>query len=124
MLQHTSNMFCNNLNLKDIFSFIFPDKSVEPVTFTPSLYAELDATFDQFRNRHLVSMHRFEEDWASWEKHPAGDELVILVSGSAVVVLELDSGEFYERLEKPGDYLVVPADTWHTARFSEPAELA
>ena len=29
----------------------------------------------------LVSMFRFEESWTSWEMHPAGEELVLVVQG-------------------------------------------
>jgi len=48
--------------------------------------------------------------------HPAGDEIVCLVSGDVTFVLERNGGEASIRLCEPGAYVVVPKGTWHTAR--------
>ena len=32
-------------------------------------------------------------DWDHWERHPAGDEILTLLSGEIDVVLETDAGE-------------------------------
>ena len=82
------------------------------------VYEELDRDFQGFRGHVLLSCHTFKEDWSSWERHPAGDEIVCLLSGAATMILEEGGAEEAVRLEKAGEYVVVPKGTWHTARTS------
>ncbi|MEZ5501849.1 MAG: cupin [Halioglobus sp.] len=96
-----------------------PNLAIDTVAVTPAVYAELDARYDQFKSHVLVSSHEFESDWGMWEKHPAGDELVVLVSGAAALHIKTDSGEDIVQLREPGSYAVVPRNAWHTARISE-----
>ena len=77
--------------------------------------------YPQLETGRLLSQHVFAEDWPVWERHPAGDELVMLLSGSADFVLETASGEQIAELRRSGDYVLVPAGTWHTARTRVPA---
>jgi mannose-6-phosphate isomerase-like protein (cupin superfamily) len=64
----------------------------------------------------LMSAFTFSEPWPTWERHPAGEELVMLLSGAATVVLELGDGERAIELRSPGEFVLVPSNTWHTAR--------
>jgi mannose-6-phosphate isomerase-like protein (cupin superfamily) len=50
--------------------------------------------------------------------HPLGDELVCVLSGSAVMVLEQSTQQNLIVLDKPGEFVLVPKGTWHTARIS------
>lgn len=77
--------------------------------------------YPQLENGRLMSQHGFAADWPVWERHPAGDEVVMLLSGAADLVLETADGEHVAKLRRPGDYVLVPAGTWHTARTREPA---
>ena len=71
----------------------------------------------QFKGCVLVSTHEFNGlDWPTWEIHPVGDEIVVLLSGAATFVLRGDDGEARVQLAVPGAYVVVPRNTWHTAR--------
>ncbi len=58
-----------------------------------------------------------------WEQHPAGDEIVVLLTGKAELVLRQDSGDQAMLLAEPGGFVVIPQSTWHTARFSEPSTM-
>lgn len=107
------------MKLQDTFAVLKPDLSVETVAVSPTLYSELDARFDQFKSCVLVSTHEFTADWPTWERHPAGDEIVILLSGAARMVLQTASGRETVELAAPGAFLVVPRNTWHTARVSQ-----
>lgn len=69
---------------------------------------------------YLVSQFNFDSDWDSWENHPEGDELVFCISGKIKLVLEIQSNQTEIDLE-PGTYVVVPKNTWHTAKTSEPS---
>src|SRR3989338_10955158 len=62
----------------------------------------------------LMSAFSFSTDWPSWERHPAGEELVMLLSGSAMLLLEELGQERVVSLAEPGDFVLVPINTWHT----------
>ena len=105
------------MRLQDTFAVIKPDLSVATVDVSPTLYQDLDSRFDQFKSHQLVSTYEFTADWPTWERHPQGDEIVILLSGAATMVLQLESRQALVELAVPGEYLVVPRNTWHTARI-------
>ena len=63
----------------------------------------------------LLSAFTFSEPWSSWERHPAGEELVMLLSGAATLLLEHDGEQRAVQLTVPGEYVLVPPNTWHTA---------
>lgn len=62
----------------------------------------------------LVSSFRFTEDWAGWEMHPAGDEVVVCVEGSMTLIQEIGGREVRTVLS-PGEYVINPPGVWHTA---------
>lgn len=95
-----------------------PDASLLEVT--PDFWERLAARRDLAGGR-LVSAYRFEESWGSWERHPAGDEIVVLLSGAMDFVLDEDGAEKVVPLRGLAA-VVVPAGTWHTVRVREPGE--
>lgn len=109
----------NLQNILQTFAVINADKQVSAEVADSSLYQRLDQDYNSFKGCELVSCYTFEKDWDSWEMHPAGDELVILMSGLVTFVIE-SGGETREIcLSKPGDYVVVPTGCWHTARLNQ-----
>ncbi|MCB1753980.1 MAG: cupin [Gammaproteobacteria bacterium] len=111
------------MNLENTFAVLKPDLSVAIVPLTPTIYADLDAGFDSFKSHVLVSSYEFATDWGVWEKHPAGDEIVVLLSGAVRMVLNHESGEEVIELTESGAYAVIPADTWHTAYVNTPCKM-
>ncbi len=95
--------------------------SIEPLD--AGLYQRLDDNYAGFMGCELISCFEFEQDWLSWEMHPAGDETVILLSGQALVVLQHEGTEQLLPLEQPGDFVIVPKNTWHSARTSVKTKL-
>jgi mannose-6-phosphate isomerase-like protein (cupin superfamily) len=63
----------------------------------------------------LVSLYDFTADWDSWEMHPAGDEVVVCLAGEITLIQERPDGALHSETLGPGQYLVNPAGTWHTA---------
>ena len=106
------------LKLTEVFAVLKPDLSVDTVRVTPTIYEELDSRFNQFKNHVLVAEYEFSESWPTWERHPAGDEIVVLLSGQAEMVLRKNGDDERISLTEPGSFVVVPAGTWHTARTS------
>ena len=68
----------------------------------------------------LVSLHRFEESWTSWEMHPAGDEVVCVLQGQMTLQQELPDGRIQSYELGPGEYAINPPGAWHTADADEP----
>ena len=111
------------LNLQDVFAVLKPSLGVDLAPVTPTIYQDLDAKYDKFKSHTLVSIYNFESDWNVWERHPAGDEVVVLLSGSATMTIRREGGEDVETLTDPGSFVVVPRNTWHTAATSEPTRM-
>ncbi len=69
----------------------------------------------------LVCVLPFEQDWAGWERHPAGGELVYCLSGRMILHQEMADGSVVTTELKAGDYAINPPGIWHTADIPEPA---
>ena len=110
-------------DLASTFVVLAPDKAATPVAVTPTLFDELDRRFDGFRDHVLVSSFAFDCDWSTWERHPAGDEVVCLLSGAVTMVLDRDGAEETIELREPGSFVIVPRATWHTARTEVPTRM-
>jgi mannose-6-phosphate isomerase-like protein (cupin superfamily) len=101
--------------------------SIEPADAT--LYQRLDANYAGFSGCELISCFEFEQDWSTWELHPYGDETVILLSGQVTFIIQPDASgqpsaaEQLVLLEQPGDFVVVPKNSWHSARTSVKTKL-
>jgi quercetin dioxygenase-like cupin family protein len=69
----------------------------------------------------IVVYNRQGESWTTWERHPAGEELVVLISGHVDLIQEID-GEEHTVVLSPGMAVVNPPNVWHTADVHEPGE--
>lgn len=59
-----------------------------------------------------------EANWSSWERHPAGEELVLVISGRMTLVQELDGIE--RRIElTDGHAAINPRNVWHTVDITD-----
>jgi len=110
-------------DLTTTFVVMRPDQTASTAEVTPTVFEELDRRFDGFCRHLLVSCFEFDADWSTWERHPAGDEFICLISGRAMLVLERESGEDVVHLDAPGACALVPKGTWHTARTSTPTRM-
>ena len=63
----------------------------------------------------LVSLYSFSEDWTSWEMHPAGDEVVVCLSGGMTIHQEAPDGTRTSVVLNRGDYAINAPGVWHTA---------
>jgi quercetin dioxygenase-like cupin family protein len=67
----------------------------------------------------LVMVFEGGGSWDNWERHPAGDEVVICLSGRMTVIYETDAGDVRVELG-PCEAMINPAGAWHTADIDEP----
>ena len=70
----------------------------------------------------LVMLGFSNEDWTVWERHPAGEELVVLLTGDVTLVQDIDGDERRMRLGA-GHAVVNPRGVWHTADVHAPSRL-
>lgn len=67
----------------------------------------------------LVCVNDQRETWTSWERHPAGEEVVVLLSGRMDLVQDWPDGERVLALS-PGHAAINPAGVWHRSVVREP----
>jgi mannose-6-phosphate isomerase-like protein (cupin superfamily) len=75
----------------------------------------------ELRGGRLVGTFHNARDWGIWEMHPAGDEVVSLLSGAIDVVLDEEPGERVVEL-RAGQTCIVPRGVWHRAIVHEPGD--
>ncbi|HEX9082088.1 MAG TPA: cupin domain-containing protein [Holophagaceae bacterium] len=102
--------------LHQTFLVVDAGLGVHPVPVGPTLYEDLDARFSGFQGCLLVAEYAFDQDWSTWERHPAGDEILYLLEGAAELLLRMPDGIRSRSFDQPGEALVIPRGTWHTAR--------
>jgi mannose-6-phosphate isomerase-like protein (cupin superfamily) len=74
----------------------------------------------ELNDGRLVMLFSFAADWPHWEMHPAGDEIVVLLSGALDLVLQDGSGERIVELRKRAA-CVIPRGAWHRGIVNEPS---
>jgi mannose-6-phosphate isomerase-like protein (cupin superfamily) len=89
-------------------------------TFSPEYLSSYEARFEADGGEgRLVLITEQTASWDSWERHPAGEEVVILLEGRVDLVQDLDDGHHVIPLA-PGHAVINPANVWHTATVHEP----
>ena len=67
----------------------------------------------------MVMVFEGSRSWDAWERHPAGDEVVICLSGRMTVIREI-AGEHEPVGLGPYEATINPSGVWHTADLHEP----
>lgn len=103
-------------NIQSTYLRLRPDSCVEKLPFDQTFWPRLiGGELGDFHHEYLVTCYTYSSDWPSWECHPNGDEIVMLLSGRAQFILESPGGNTQLELSRPGDFAFVPKGTWHTA---------
>jgi hypothetical protein len=99
-----------------------PDGTAVPLDVDAAFWEKLSTGgFAHLGPGRLVSAYTFTADWTSWEQHPAGEEVVVLMAGALELVLQAEDGERRVDLHQPGQFLLVPRGAWHTANVAHSA---
>lgn len=72
---------------------------------------------------NLVGVYAGDADWTSWEMHPVGDEVLVLLEGRMSMLFEHPDGRQSRHEMQAGSTLIVPAGVWHRALVAEPTRL-
>lgn len=106
----------------DTYVHLGPNGAAVPLTVTSTFWEELGSgAFSDLGPGRLVSTYDFAEDWSSWERHPGGEEVVVLIAGAMELLLAIGDGEKALVMSEPGQVAIVPRGTWHTANVDERA---
>jgi mannose-6-phosphate isomerase-like protein (cupin superfamily) len=84
--------------------------AVTPLPVVPDFWERIDD--NPAAGGTLVTMSTGEGDWAHWEMHPKGDEVLVLIEGAARILFDCDGRQEAHDMA-PGSTLVIPAGTWH-----------
>src|SRR5687767_3009683 len=71
----------------------------------------------------LLGATQQTKDWPHWEMHPAGDEILILMSGAFALQIERADGGIDTIEMRAGSTCVVPKGLWHRGLAREPGTL-
>jgi mannose-6-phosphate isomerase-like protein (cupin superfamily) len=75
-----------------------------------------------YEGMRLVAVIRIADDSPTWEMHPAGDELLYLLSGAIDFVMQ--DGDSERRIElRAGAACIVPRGAWHRSIVRTPGDL-
>ena len=92
-----------------------------PVEVDADFWAQIGERTHLHEGR-LVTLTHSTSDWPVWEMHPAGDEIVYLLTGAVDLVLEEDQGQRTVRLRGRA-CCIVPKGVWHRAIVHEPSDV-
>lgn len=81
---------------------------------------EADYEADGPEGRLVMISHQVET-WTTWERHPAGEELVVLLSGRIDLVQDLDGADRIVPM-RPGQAVINPRGVWHRSVVHEPGD--
>jgi mannose-6-phosphate isomerase-like protein (cupin superfamily) len=106
----------------ETYVHLAPDGHAQQVPGGERFWSLPAAELDRFGGGWLVTEFESRSDWSNWEMHPEGDELVYLLSGAAVLLLEHPTGIEEVPLSDRAA-VVVPKGVWHTAKVSQPSRM-
>jgi mannose-6-phosphate isomerase-like protein (cupin superfamily) len=84
--------------LESTFINLRPDDSAKALKISPRFWATIGKRTDLGDGR-LMGMTAQKADWPKWERHPGGDEILVMVSGEMDLVLETRAGNRRVRLK-------------------------
>lgn len=108
-------------SLDSTYIHLRPDDGATTMEGGARFWAGIAERTDLDRGRLMGSSPQ-TTDWKHWERHPAGDEILFLISGELEIVLEALSGERRVSL-KAGQGFVMPKGLWHRMIVREAGEL-
>jgi mannose-6-phosphate isomerase-like protein (cupin superfamily) len=108
-------------SLDSTYIHLSPDESARTMEGGQKFWAGIAERTDLDSGRLMFKTSQ-SKDWDHWECHPAGDEILVLLSGEMDVVLDTSRGEERTRL-KAGETFVVPKGVWHRGIVHKPGEL-
>jgi mannose-6-phosphate isomerase-like protein (cupin superfamily) len=110
-----------SFSLVETYIHLKPDEAAITMPGGEKFWAGIAERTDLETGR-LMGKTGQSKDWDHWERHPAGDEILTLLSGELELVLDMPGGEQRTQV-KAGETFVVPKGVWHRGIVHKPGEL-
>ena len=98
-----------------------PDDSARAMEGGDRFWSTIQQRSDLHQGR-LMGVSSQSADWDHWERHPAGEEILTLLSGEMELVLDVEGGE-QRAVLKAGETFIVPRGVWHRGVVKEAGHL-
>lgn len=108
------------IDLKATYVHLDDGPAARPVPVGPDFWQTIDRRTELHVGRLVMIAHN-DADWPVWEAHPAGEEIVYLLSGAVDLVLDESGGPRTVALQ-PGQAVIVPRGVWHRAVVHAPGD--
>ena len=115
------NPAADGFDLETMFVHLADGAAATPIEVGPDFRAEL-ARRPELHTGRMMAGIRLERSPPHWEMHPAGDEVICLLSGSIDVVLEEPGGARVIPLRQRAT-CIIPSGVWHRALVLEESEV-
>ncbi|MBM4254961.1 MAG: hypothetical protein FJ147_03590 [Deltaproteobacteria bacterium] len=94
-----------------------------PIAVGADFWETIDKRTELHSGRLVTLFHiQSTDEWTNWEVHPAGDELVCLLSGAIDLILQEEGGERIVELRSRAAS-IIPRSVWHRAIVHTPSEV-
>ena len=107
--------------LDGTYIHLTPDEGARAMEGGDRFWAGIQERRDLDEGR-LMGVTGQSADWDHWERHPAGEEILTLLSGEMELVLDMPEGEQRTVLQA-GETFIVPRGIWHRALVKEAGRL-
>jgi mannose-6-phosphate isomerase-like protein (cupin superfamily) len=109
-------------NLASTYIQLFDGSDAALVPVDPEFWSRIADRTELHQGRLVMVLHQARGPWAGSEMHPAGDEVLYLLSGAMELLLDGKDGERKISL-RPGTAFIVPRGVWHTANIISEGDL-
>ena len=109
------------ISLRDTYVHLRPDESALAMEGGEKFWTGIADRHDLDQGRLMGSTPQ-TRDWDHWERHPAGEEILTLLSGELEIIMETPAGE-QRAVLTAGQTLVVPTGCWHRGIVRKPGDL-
>ena len=94
-----------------------------PVAVGDDFWATIDKRTELHSGRLVTLFHiQSTDEWVHWEMHPAGDEIVCLLSGAIDLILQEREREWSLEL-RARTAGIIPRGVWHRAIVHTPSDV-
>jgi mannose-6-phosphate isomerase-like protein (cupin superfamily) len=107
--------------LDSTYIHLRPDESAISMEGGDKFWADIDERRDLNQGRFMGVVMQ-STDWDHWERHPAGDEILVLLSGEMDLLLE-QAGKVERTTMRTGQTFIVPKGVWHHGVVKKPGRL-
>jgi quercetin dioxygenase-like cupin family protein len=110
-----------SFDLERTYLFIDGAGGLERQEVGPNFWAEIGDNPNA--GATMISASEGNGDWAQWEMHPNGAEVLVILAGAPRIFLEHPDGRL-ERIEAhAGSTVIVPRGAWHRCECAEPYKI-